>query len=242
MSTASGVVSPGPANAAASTLGYQLQLPPTWFVFKSSNIPKLDTPTARELLSGGYPEIKADVKVARVPLATSQRDPQGLGGLATIEYFSGPQPRVTTQQVVDLLSKGYSQQKDISAFSLIGAPQDFYRNNTKFLKYDFLATRCEGVQVQGIKGKVCQKENGELLPSAAVRHTVVYRLGEDPVGITGNGNVAEGLLLGEKGAEILYVLDISAPEKVWSNITSDIDFLIKSFDIGNETELQTTRR
>lgn len=183
--------------------------------------------------------VRAEVKVARVPLATSPRDPQGIGGLAVIDFFSA-EPRVTAPQVVDFLSKGFASQPAIFQYNPVGQPSTSLRNATKYLRYDFESSRCEGAQVQGLNSKICQRsDNGQVLDTPLRRHAIVSLLAEEP---TGDGEeVADGLLIGPRGAEILWVLDISAPVDAWSQLNEQVDYLISSFAVGSEAQLAAAR-
>uniref|UniRef100_A0A7S0ADN9 Uncharacterized protein n=1 Tax=Pyrodinium bahamense TaxID=73915 RepID=A0A7S0ADN9_9DINO len=228
--------------AEADKRGWQMRLPPTWRPYNQRGIPGLNEVASRELLLAGDPTQKAEVKVVRIPLATSPRDPQGLGGLALIEYFSTPlgqQPRVTRSQVVDILSKGFEQQPAIFSFSFVDTPSEELRNATKYLRYDFEAARCEGAQVQGVSGKICQRsDNGEMLPVNNRHHAIVSTVVPEPIG---NSQVADGLLVGPNGAEVLWVVDVSAPAASWRNVTEQVEVVLASFGVGTEAELADTR-
>jgi len=211
-------------------------------VFSQRGIPGLNDATARELLSAGDSTSQAEVKVARVPLATSTRDPQGLGGLAIIDFFSTPQgqePRVTKPQVVDVLSAGFAKQPAIFSYAPTGSPTETFRNTTKFLRYDFESSRCEGTQVQGVSSKICQRsDNGEALPTPVRHHAILSTVAVQP---TDNAKVADGLLLCPEGAEILWVVDVSAPADAWPRLSEQVDFLFSRFAVGTEAQLAAGR-
>ncbi|CAK0899260.1 unnamed protein product, partial [Prorocentrum cordatum] len=73
---------PAPARAAAAAapaakIGYQLKLPDKWEQVQGRGAPKLDDATARTLLVARLDVAQLEALVTRIPLAVSQRDPQG---------------------------------------------------------------------------------------------------------------------------------------------------------------------
>lgn len=236
------IANPSLVGAEIEKTNWQMKLPPTWVSPNGQrSIPGLDDARPRELLLALGPQ-KAEVKVERIPLAVSTRDPQGLGGLALIDYFSTPQgqtPRVTTQQVVEILSKGFEQQPAIFSFSLVATPSERFQNTTKYLRYDFEAARCEGEQIQGVSGKVCQRsDNGEVLPVPIKHHAIWSTVVAEP---TNTAKVADGLLVGDAGAEILWVVDISAPADSWPKIAEEAEKIALSFAVATESQLTAIR-
>mmetsp|Transcript_62651 Transcript_62651/g.183244 ORF Transcript_62651/g.183244 Transcript_62651/m.183244 type:complete len:337 (-) Transcript_62651:168-1178(-) len=231
-----------PAWGEAAKRGWQMRLPPTWRVYDQKGVPDLSEAASRQLLLGGDASQKAEVKVVRVPLATSKADPQGLGGLALIEYFStaqGQEPRVTTPQVVDVLSKGFSSMPAMFSFDFVGTPSDEFRNTTKYLRYEYEAARCEGAQVQGTSGKICQRsDNGEILPVFNRHHAILSTVVAEP---TEGRRVADGLLVSPKGAEVLWVVDVSAPAGNWTQLTGEVQTMLGSFGLGLEDQLAAKR-
>jgi len=229
-----GGLAPDPARAEAASRGWQLKLPPDWRPYRQAGVPGPDDPRPRELLVAGNSEQKAEVKVVRVPLVKSARDPDGIGSLALVDYFSPPagqQSRVTQQQVIEILSQGQSQQPAIFSFSLVGSPNDKRVGEQRYLRYDFEASRCEGAQVIGVNSKICERsDTGEVLPTLLKHHAIVSTVSSEPL-----PNM-DGAMV-----EILWIMDISAPVEIWPQLTEQVNTVVDSFGVGAEASLATSR-
>jgi len=234
--------------ARAAEVGWQLKMPEGWEVSRQKGIPGRDDVRPQELLMGLNQVQRSEVKVVRIPLVTTERDPQGIGGLVLIEYFGTPEgqsPRVTTDQTIDILVPAFKNQPAIFNFGRVGVPQDIFRKKQKYLRYDFEAGRCEGAQVQGVKGKVCQRsDNGEILPVLNRHHAILTTVASEPD--TGGGGILEALGFGQpprsQGTrEVMWVVDVSGPAEVWPKLEEQAKALFASFAVGSEGELAASR-
>eukprot|EP00929_Paragymnodinium_shiwhaense_P115655 TRINITY_DN84667_c0_g1_i1.p1 TRINITY_DN84667_c0_g1~~TRINITY_DN84667_c0_g1_i1.p1 ORF type:complete len:348 (-),score=96.85 TRINITY_DN84667_c0_g1_i1:65-1042(-) len=225
-------------------IGYQLKMPENWDVFRKDGYSKGEQ-RPKALLQGVFLKDNApaaDLKIVRVPLVTSARDPQGTGAmlLANFFYGQGKEREVSGQQVVDNLQASMKSQaatfdyKDLSM-------KEFEREGRRYLRYDYETSRCEGVQVLGMKGsKTCAMpgKEDEQLPTPFVRHTVVTTLApEVTVAKTADGEPVPA------GPEVLWILDIQAAAKTWDGVSDDIEkFLVESFGVGTDATLEKLRK
>lgn len=212
--------------------GWQMKLPEEWMVVRQTGLPGPDETRTKELLLAANGN--AEVRILRIPLVTSERDPQGLGGLALIEYFSAEKPRVTREQILPLLSQSFASQPATFELVLSSIPEDIVKSRQKYLLYEFDLTRCEGSQVQGTKGKLCQRsDNGEILPTSVRHHAVLNTVTAEPGG---------GSLAGD-GAypEVFWLIDFSAPSDIWPQVLKQVRSMVDTFSIGSETALEASR-
>jgi len=215
---------------------YQLKLPEGWQVEKSIRAPRAD-PRPQALLVARDTKKQGEVKVVRVPLVATQQDPQGLGPLATTDYFYTPDTQVTQKQLVDLLQAGYKAQPAIFSYKDLDA-EDFKRNNRKYLRYDFESARCEGIQVEASKGKLCQKpDSDEPLPAIVRHHRLINTVyPEADLAQPGEGNTDESFL-----PQVLWILDISVPLDMWEKEPGIVRSLADTFAVGQPAELEKLR-
>jgi len=218
--------------------GWQMKLPDGWTVIRSSGVPGPEEVRPKELLSAanvrsGDQGQGAEVRVLRVPLVTTPQDPQGIGGLILIEWFQAEKPRVTQKDVVNSLSNSYVAQPVTFDFSL-GKADTKVKDNQRYLTYEFDVTRCEGQQVQGVNGKVCQRpDNGKVLPTSVVHHAVINTVTTEP----GGGALSQG-----KGyPEVLWIVDISAPAEKWENVSKQVAVIFETFAVGDPGRLAAQR-
>lgn len=202
----------------SQTRGLQLRLPPTWVTYRQSGTgPAFDT-RPREVMYVGNPSTGVEMKIMKVPLLTSERDPQGLGGLALIDYFYTPEavtPRVTDEQVIEILSKGIQVFPLTFSFNLTGNQNEF-RDGLRFLRFDYDWARCEGVQIQGMKSKLCQSPNGAELPLDLQHHAQL-------------STVIAGPSVKDQGSiQYLWTLDFAAPLKSWPNVSAEVNEIMAS--------------
>lgn len=221
------------AVAKATIRGWQMKVTEPWQLFRSDGMPDIGETRPRELLVARILEVQAEVRVIRFPLVTSQRDPSGIGGLALVDYFStsqGKTPRVTQEQAIDVLSKGFQQMPATFSFVLNGQPKDFLQGDKRYLIYEFDQGRCQGVQVDGVKGKECQRpDNGQVLDVNVRHHAMINTVAAE------TGDDVEG------AREILWVVDISAPADKWRDVAPQVAVFADSFAVGTEAELAALR-
>jgi len=228
------------ARAEGDKVGYQVQLPRLWATYQQRGNPGLGDKASKALFVAGSAAEKIEAQVVRIPLAVTRADPQGLGGLALIDYFSTPsgqEPRVTKEQVVDILSKGVASDVKSFRFNITGTTTEFFRNVTKYLRYDYEVVSCSGDITEGQGGnRECTLEGLEK-PTTKRHHAVVSAVLSEPA----KGQVADGILLSDTGAEVLWVVDASAPIKSWPNVSAQVDQFLASFSVGTEAQLTALR-
>ena len=82
------------------------------------------------------------------------------------------------------------------------------KDKQKYLTYEFDLARCEGRQVFGSNGKICQRsDTGEVLDTKQFHHMVINTVTPEPT------QTAR-----EAFAEVLWIVDISAPAERWSSL------------------------
>ncbi|CAE8584704.1 unnamed protein product, partial [Polarella glacialis] len=212
--------------------GWQLKLPEDWVKSKQAAVPGPEERRTKELLLAGNAAQDAEVRVLRVPLVTSERDPQGLGSLALIEYFTAATPRVSREQILPVLTSSWASQPATFSLTMAGQALEKVRGGQKYLMYEFDLTRCEGAQVEGIKGKVCQKDNGEVLPTAVRHHAIMNTVTAEP---------SKGEANEVNYPEVLWIIDVSAPADKWPQLSSQVSTLLQSFAVGTNTQLEAVR-
>lgn len=236
------VETPLVARAESTKVGYQVQLPRVWSAYQQRGNPGLGDKSSKILFAAGNGAEKIEAKVVRVPLAVNRADPQGLGSLALIEYFSTPsgqQPRITKDQVMDLLSKGVAADPKNFRFNLTGTPTEFFRNTTKYLRYDYEVETCPADIVEGAGGeRKCDYLGGLDSALAARRHSIINTVVAEPV----NGaQVADGILESDLGAEVLWVADVSLPATKWADNEKQVNQFLATFSVGTEAQLAAVR-
>lgn len=211
--------------------GWQMKLPEGWQIFRQFGVPGGDEMRTKELLLAGDPSKGAEVKVLRIPLQTTPQDPDGTGALTLIEYFQIPFPRVTRKSVVESLSKAFARQKATYAFELDGDGEDRVQDKQKYMLYEFDLTRCEGRQVFSSNGKICQRsDTGEVLDTKKFHHLNINTVTPEPTQTSR-----------EAFAEVLWIVDISAPAENWKNLTSAVGTMVKTFTVGTVEQLNAGR-
>ncbi|CAK9041640.1 unnamed protein product [Durusdinium trenchii] len=223
--------------------GWQMKLPEGWEIYKQFGVPGGDEMRTKELLLAGDSK-GTEVKVLRIPLQTTPQDPDGTAALTLIEYFQIPFPRVTRKTVVDSLSKAFARQKATYAFELEGDGEDRMKDKQKYLLYEFDLTRCEGRQVFGTNGKICQRrdvggtavsvpawsDTGEILDTKKYHHLTINTVTPEPT------QTAR-----EAFSEVLWIVDISAPADNWGNLTKQVATMTKTFAVGTVEQLNAGR-
>ncbi|CAE8621808.1 unnamed protein product, partial [Polarella glacialis] len=116
--------------------------------------------------------------------------------------------------------------------TMAGQALEKVRGGQKYLMYEFDLTRCEGAQVEGIKGKVCQKDNGEVLPTAVRHHAIMNTVTAEP---------SKGEANEVNYPEVLWIIDVSAPADKWPQLSSQVSTLLQSFAVGTNTQLEAVR-
>jgi len=225
------------SSPAFAETAYQLKLPEGWQVEKSIRAPRAD-PRPQALLVARNPSKQAEVKVVRVPLVATPQDPQGLGPLATMDYFYTPDTQVTQKQLIDLLQAGYKAQPALFSYKDLDA-EDFSRNKRKYLRYDFESARCEGIQVEASKGKLCQRPGSdEPLPTVVRHHRLLNTVypESDLAEPAQGGNPDESFL-----PQVLWILDVSVPEDAWKEQSGAVRELADTFAVGTPAELEKLR-
>jgi len=235
------VETPLVARAESTKVGYQVQVPRVWSTYQQRGNPGLGDKASKILFAGGSGADKIEAKVVRIPLAVNPADPQGLGSLALIDYFSTPsgqQPRITKDQVVELLSKGVASDIKNFRFNLSGTPTEFFRNKTKYLRYDYEVERCDADIVEGQGGeKKCEQAGLDFYVKAR-RHAVIHTVVSEPVdGV----QVADGVLLSDTGAEVLWVVDASLPLSKWTTKEEQVNQFLSTFSVGTDAQLAAAR-
>eukprot|EP00434_Breviolum_minutum_P024810 symbB.v1.2.021911.t1/scaffold1920.1/size100294/5 len=184
--------------------GWQMKLPEGWQIYRQFGVP------------GGDSSKGAEVK-----------DPDGTGALTLIEYFQIPFPRVTRKSVVESLSKAFARQKATYAFELDGDGEDRVKDKQKYMLYEFDLTRCEGRQVYGSNGKICQRRGATCLK---FHHLNIQTVTPEPTQTSR-----------EAFAEVLWIVDISAPAENWRNLSSQVATMVKTFTVGTVDQLSAGR-
>jgi len=211
--------------------GWQMKLPEGWQIYRQFGVPGGDEMRTKELLLAGDSSKGAEVKVLRIPLQTTPQDPDGTGALTLIEYFQIPFPRVTRKSVVESLSKAFARQKATYAFELDGDGEDRVKDKQKYMLYEFDLTRCEGRQVYGSNGKICQRsDTGEVLDTKKFHHLNINTVTPEPTQTSR-----------EAFAEVLWIVDISAPAENWRNLSSQVATMVKTFTVGTVDQLSAGR-
>lgn len=210
---------------------WQMKLPEGWQVFQKFSVPPVTETRTKELLLAGDPSAGAEVKVLHIPLMTTPQDPQGTGALTLIEYFQIPFPRVGRKSVINSLSKSFAKQPASFSLNLIGEGEDKVKLQQKYMSYEFELRRCEGKQTYGTNGKICTRsDTGDILPTQKFHHLTIQTVTPEP-GMTDKASFAE----------ILWIVDISAPAKSWENLTEAVKIMTDSFAVGTVDELAKIR-
>lgn len=210
---------------------WQMKLPEGWQVFQKFSVPPVTETRTKELLLAGDPAVGAEVKVLHIPLMTTPQDPQGTGALTLIEYFQIPFPRVGRKSVINSLSKSFAKQPASFSLNLIGEGEDKVKLQQKYMSYEFDLRRCEGKQTYGTNGKICTRsDTGDILPTQKFHHLTIQTVTPEP-GMTDKASFAE----------ILWIVDISAPAKSWENLTEAVKIMTDSFAVGTVDELAKIR-
>jgi len=229
------------ARAESNKVGFQVKMPRVWTAYNQRGNPGLGDKSAKVLLAGGSASDKAEVQVVRVPLAVTRADPEGVGSLGLIDYFSTPsgqQPRITREQIVDVLTKGVKTSGNNFRFNLTGTPTEFFRNTTKYLRYDYEVDKCFADIIEGEGGEMKCSAGGIDRATQEKRHSVISTVLSEPVD---GAQVADGILLSDSGAEVLWVIDASAPVKLWPKVEAQVKQLLDSFSVGTEAQLAGVR-
>eukprot|EP00930_Biecheleria_cincta_P071325 TRINITY_DN58842_c0_g1_i1.p1 TRINITY_DN58842_c0_g1~~TRINITY_DN58842_c0_g1_i1.p1 ORF type:complete len:315 (-),score=51.72 TRINITY_DN58842_c0_g1_i1:533-1477(-) len=213
--------------------GWQIKLPPGWTIVRQRGVPGPEETRTKELLLAEDPSQGVKLKVLRIPLLTTPQDPQGLGGLALIDFF-GTQPRITKEQVLQVLTPAFARQPATFDFKLVGSGEESVKEKQKYFAYEFNLTRCDGAQVQGLNGKVCQRsDNGQPILTAAFHHAVLNAVTAEP----GGGRLAAS------GAypEVLWTVDVSVPVAQWPDLSKEVMQLLSTFAVGAIQDLEARR-
>lgn len=213
--------------------GWQIKLPDGWNIVRQSGVPGPEETRTKELLLAEIPNQGVTVKVLRIPLLTTPQDPQGLGGLALIDFF-GPQPRITKEQALSVLTPAFARQPATFDFKLTSSGEESVKEKQKYFQYEFNLTGCEGAQVQGLNGKVCQRsDNGQALPTKAFHHAVLNTVTAEP----GGGR----LMGGGAYPEVLWTVDVSVPVAQWPDLSKQVVQLLSTFAAGTTRDLEARR-
>lgn len=213
--------------------GWQIKLPQGWTTVRQSGVPGPEETRTKELFLAEDPSQGVKLKVLRIPLITTPQDPQGLGGLALIDFF-GPQPRITKEQALQVLTPAFARQPTTYDFKLTGSGEESVKEKQKYFQYEFNLTSCEGAQVQGLNGRVCQRsDNGQPIPTTAFHHVVLNTVTAEP----GGGR----LMAGGAYPEVLWTVDIAVPAAQWQDFSKQVVQLLSTFAVGTNRDLEARR-